>query len=69
MNQVLVTAGKRQENASSFQVLSFPCVGKLKNQQNKCKTHSSFSVKDKAMKSVKEELQEHSVINSSLDTL
>lgn len=48
----------------------FPRVGKLKNQQNECKTHSSIVVKDKAMKSVKEGLQEHSVINRcSLDTL
>lgn len=48
----------------------FACVGKLKNQQNECKTHSSIMVKGKAMKSVKEGLQEHSVINRcSLDTL
>lgn len=48
----------------------FPCMGKLKNQQNECKTHSSIVVKDKAKKSVKEGLQEHSVLNRcSLDTL
>lgn len=29
LNQVLLTAGQRQENASSLQALSFPCVGKL----------------------------------------
>lgn len=48
----------------------FPCVGKLKkNQQNKCKIHNSILVKDRAMKSVKEGLQEHSVTNRcSLDT-
>lgn len=73
LNQVLLTAGQRQERASSLQALSFPCMGKptmsTVNASPRAVSCSRTSLRNQLTSRTAIRAVRDKQINSSLDTL